>query len=177
MPYYYFGASLPELSLDASPSFSLQEFREQCDDHLNRRDRQALDDLLEDRPSRHAFVQSWQARETQLRNALAHIRGGRLRRNPAPYIREHDGFDVYVEKAADAAYAQSTPLEKERSLDRFRWQQLDELSRNEAFSAAAILAYALKLQLAQRWAGMDPQAGSAEMESIVSHRPDETEGT
>lgn len=173
MPYYYFGASLPPLALGSPPPLALDAFREQCREQLGRRDRQALDDLLDGRPAHGRFARAWQASETQLRNALARVRGSRLQRDAGPYLREHDGFDVYAEKAATEAFAQPTPLERERSLDRFRWQQLDELSRNETFSAAAILAYALKLQLAQRWATMDPETGSARMETIVSQRPDE----
>ncbi len=177
MPYYYFGSSLPELSMESPPPFSLAEFCNQCHQQLSARDRRALDDLLDSRPSRNRFVKAWQARETQLRNALARIRGSRLQRSAESHLREHDGFDLYAERAADEAFSRPDPMQRERSLDRFRWTQVDELSRNETFTAAAILAYAVKLQLAERWAGMDTEAGLETMESTVSHRPDETEGT
>jgi hypothetical protein len=176
MPYYYFGSSLPGLSMESPPPFSMDAFLEQCDEQLSAKDLQALDELLGDRPSRHPFVREWQARETQLRNALARIRASRLQRNADGFLREHDDYDLYAEEAAEEAYSELGPLERERFLDQFRWEQADELSRKEAFSAAAIFAYALKLRFAARWAGLDPEAGSERVEAIVSHHPDETEG-
>jgi Protein of unknown function (DUF2764) len=51
------------------------------------------------------------------------------------------------------------PHARELLLDRLRWTLLDELAARPAFGLQAVLAYGLKLRLAEKWAAMDEAAG------------------
>ena len=64
------------------------------------------------------------------------------------------------------------PLAREESLDRFRWDTLEEMCGYDLFSIRAILAHALKIQIANRWATMDEESGIAAADSLVNRDPD-----
>jgi hypothetical protein len=51
------------------------------------------------------------------------------------------------------------PLDRELALDRLRWTLLDELAVAAPFGLQAVLAYGLKLRLAEKWAAMDETEG------------------
>ena len=59
------------------------------------------------------------------------------------------------------------PLERELALDRLRWTLLDELAVSQAFGFQAVLAYGLKLRLAEKWAAMDEAEGLRVAAGIV----------
>ena len=86
-------------------------------------------------------------------------------------------MDPAMEKMAGEALSRHTPLDRERALDTLRWQRLEELAGYDPFSARPVLAYALKLQLVERWAELEEDAGMARLEEVVSRPPrvDETE--
>lgn len=169
MKYYYFKSSLPELSMDGAPALSMQDFRRQCKSALTERDHEALMSLLDPEwpPTRHGFVNRWRAAETRLRNAVAKRRAERLKVDPREVCREQEGWDVGLESAVGDAFGMSTPLDRERALDRLRWQQADDLAGYDPFTCEALLAYALKLRLSERWALMHSDRGQDRLESLV----------
>ncbi len=174
MSYYYLISSFPGISLDSKPMITLDAFRRSCGGQLSSADQEALDAILSpeipegDSPS-HPFVLQWFARETQLRNAAARQRAAKQQTDAGDFVRIHSGFDVALEESVDNAFAQPTPLAREQALDRARWNVLDELVGPHLFSAAAVLAYALKLQIAERWASRDETLGQARIsEALVS---------
>lgn len=173
MNYYYLIASLPTLSLESAPPMSLDGFRALCSDHLTPDDLAALDELTGRRtePTGHPFVADWNAREVLLRNTLAVLRASRQKRDATPYLHPHAGFDASAEKAAHDAFTQPNPLERELALDRFRWHMIDELTGFDPFSPRAVLAYALKLRLAERWAGMSREKGLETVDQAVRKEP------
>lgn len=171
MNYYYLAASLPMLSLETPPPFSFDKFRKLCQEHLACADLSALDELagpVTDR-SENRFVAQWRDKEIELRNALVKIRVSRLRRDASLYLKEQKGFDTYIDKAASDAFSKSNPMERELALDRFRWRQIEELAGYDPFSGRAILAYGLKLRLAERWAAMDEEKGRKKAQGIGTH--------
>lgn len=180
MNYYYFAASLPTLSLDERPPFSSERFHDLCRSHLSGNDLQALDELTaagdvpadadSPRPA-HAYVTAWREHETQVRNAVARARGARHKRDATPFLRESAGFDLSIERAVADAFARPTPLAREQALDRFRWNRAEELAGYSPFSCAAILAYAIKFRLSERWAAMSAEQGRQVAETIVSRGP------
>jgi hypothetical protein len=176
MNYYYLAASLPAVAMGAVPPMDLEAFRNLCSEHLSPRDARALSDLLErdDGPeSSHPFVRSWRNRDTRLRNALARLRGQRLQKDAAAFIREAEGFDAQTVSVASEAFAKSDPLQRERAIDAFRWQLIEELAGYNPFAGRAILAYALKLRLAERWAALKEQEGQATAKTIIEQEPEE----
>jgi hypothetical protein len=178
MNYYFLVASLPALSLDAPPPLSSDRFSGICREHLNREDLAALGDLAGPlaAPSPHPFVREWRNREILLRNAVARQRASRLKRDPAPHLRERREFDPGVERAAAEAFAKPDPLERERSLDRFRWRDLDELAGLNPFSSEAVLAYSVKLRLVEQWSRLNRAEGRQRLEETVNAESKEQEG-
>lgn len=172
MSYYYLLSSLPGISLEAKPPMSLDEFRVSCADQLSDDDQRALDAVLEQDFSAgehaNAFVAAWTARETQLRNAAARLRAAKRQTDAGAYVRTHTGFDVAIEERVEDAFAESSPLAREKALDRIRWHVLDELVGPEPFSTAAVLAYGVKLQMTERWATLDSEVGQSRIGSVLA---------
>jgi hypothetical protein len=77
-----------------------------------------------------------------------------------------------VEKAVTDAFAKPNPLERELTLDRCRWQLADDLALRAAFGLSAVLAYAVKLQIAARWAGLKDEPGRQRVEELVRAKPE-----
>ncbi|MBM4156327.1 MAG: DUF2764 family protein [Lentisphaerae bacterium] len=168
MNYTYLAASLPTLVFGAPPSFGVAEFRAKCEGVLSRADLAALDALLTGAPAPGVrFVAEWQARETQLRNGVARARAAHLGVEARPYLRDHAGWDMSVAKAVTDAFAKPNPLEREQELDRCRWRTAEDLARFEPFGLPAVLAFAVKLGIAARWAGMAEDAGVKRVEDFV----------
>jgi hypothetical protein len=173
MNYYFLGASLPSLSLESRPWMSYPRFREACLLHLCREDMEGLGEMERpdaDSPPTHPFVRRWREREAALRNAVARIRARRLERDAKPFLRP-DADRADAERAAAEAYSRPTPLERELALDRFRWVQLDELAGLTPFSSEAVLAYGMKLRLAERWAALNEETGRTLAEDIIRRPP------
>jgi hypothetical protein len=171
--YYYFGASLPALSLDEAPTMTYEEFRADCARWLAPRDAAALDQLDEPlhAPARHRFLSAWRRGETRLRNAVVRQRCARRKEDASASLRDDAAIDLYMEQGVADAFGESDPLRRERRLDELRWKLLDELAGANAFTAPAILAYGLKLRIALRWSALDEETGREEVAKIVSKNP------
>lgn len=175
MSYEYLAASLPMLFFGDPPPFSTESFRAGCVGLLSDKDQATLDALLEGRlDAPGAFAETWRAHETHLRNQLAQVRAGAYGADPKAYVREQPGFDMDVARSVAAAYAKANPLERELELDRGRWHALDEMARQDPFGAAAVLAFALKLRIAERWAGLAKEAGREVLEKWIRTADGET---
>jgi hypothetical protein len=166
----YLAASLPMIFFGDPPPFSSAEFRRRCEGPLPAADLAALDWLLSgraDEAPRHPFVRAWNDAETQLRNALAWSRAAAWGVDAKPCQRLHGAYRADVRKTATDAWAKADPLERERELDRGRWRLLDEWSAAEPFGPPAVLAYGLKLRIAERWAGLKDEDGAAALASLA----------
>jgi hypothetical protein len=172
--YYYLGASLPALALESEPRLSYERYRALCAEHFSAGDLKGLQELesLPAPNSRHAFARAWDQRETALRNAIARHRAHHLQVSASEHVRP--GNDrAEAERAVVNAYGRPTPLERELTLDRFRWSQAEELAGLDPFSGSALLAYGLKLRLAERWASLREDSGEQRAEEIVAQPPRE----
>ena len=169
MSIYYAVASLPTLALDREPGVAPDAFVRLCVEQVGTAEGAIARDLLEagESAAEHAFAREWREREALLRNAIARARAARQGRDPAPWLREARGVDVGIERRVADAFGRATPEERERELDRIRWDLLDELAGLDPFTVRALLAYALKLRLARRWSGLDADRGAEQMESAV----------
>lgn len=171
MSYYYLIASLPGITLDASPRLTLDAFRSLCEDHLSPGDAAALERVLDVEAGPavgHPFTERWSARETQLRNAAARLRAAKRQQDAGTFLRDHTGFDVGLEDGVEEAFNQPNPLARERALDQLRWRVLDELAGTDPFGSSAVLAYAVKLKLAARWASMNAKQGQAKISAAIA---------
>ncbi|HAS81237.1 MAG TPA: hypothetical protein DCS43_00795 [Verrucomicrobia bacterium] len=175
MSCFYLIASLPSVTLGQPLPMTPDAFKALCQDQLGLRDQQAVG-VLCDGPdfgetaarSTHPFVVRWQARETQLRNAVARMRAARHKGDAAGAIRSHTGFDTAIEDGVEEAFTRSNPLEREEALDQLRWRILDELAGVDPFATSVVMAYAVKLRLAQRWAAHDEGVAMGRVEKAIS---------
>lgn len=168
--YYFLVASLPMLALGTPPPITMEEFQSRCQSALSSSDLSELETVLgEDLlPGKSEFSQEWYRRETQLRNAVVRVRGGRLGVEPKNYLREHSGFDVSIEKAVTDAYTKPNPMERELALDRSRWQIADEIALSQPFSLSSVLAYAVKIKIAYRWEKLSEEAGQERLKELIT---------
>ena len=171
---YYLIASLPRLILGEQPPLTRGKLLDQCSGLLEADELRELAGVLDGRmhPPLSRFARRWLDLDTTIRNAAARARGGRLGVEPGPYLRPLDGYDTFSEKAVLDAYTTANPLEREMAIDQCRWQLLEEIASEDPFSFPALLAYAVKLRLAERWAEMTVEAGGR----TVKERVDELEG-
>ncbi len=167
MPYHYLVASLPLLSFGEPPPFSSREFLARCAGVLDADHLEALEALFAGRSlGGGAAAEDWSARETQLRNAVARARAGRLGVDSRGFERDHRGYDVLLGQAVANALGK-TPLESERGLDRERWRIAEELTFRDPFGFGAVLGFALKLRITERWAGLSDEAGMRSFETLL----------
>lgn len=168
MKYTYLAASLPTLVFGSPPPFGVVEFRAKCEGVMSRGDLAAFDALLAGVPVPGVrFVEEWQARDTQMRNGIVRARAAQLGMEARPYLRDHAGWDMTVAKAVTDAFSKPNPLERELELDRCRWRTAEELARFEPFELPAVLAFVVKLGIAERWAGLVEDAGVKRVEDFV----------
>lgn len=161
MEYVYLVASLPLLELTATPRISAAELLASAAGVLRPDHLKDLRSVLEDRPQdvRAPELRSYWDADTQLRDALARIRAARAGATYDVHAHPFDGFDGRCVDAAERAMELDDPRERELLLDSLRWTLLEELAAFPSFGFQAVLAYALKLRLAEKWAAMDEAAG------------------
>jgi len=159
--YVYLVASLPTLELTTAPRISSTELLASSSGVLRPDHREDLRAVLEDRPhdARSPELRPYLHAETQLRDALARLRAARAGATYDPGAHPFGGYDARCADAARRAMELDDPRERELLLDRLRWALLDELAASPPFGFQAVLAYGLKLRLAEKWAATDEAAG------------------
>lgn len=167
MKYPYVVASQPVLILGERPPFSAQEFVFKCKGALSEEDLACLRALLAgggedlDVP----FCRTWHRSERHLRLAVAQVRAGRLGLDMNKYAEKYRTLDPEVQRVVVDAFAKTNPLERERVIDEHRWRLLDELANTEPYGLAAVLAFAIRLQIADRWADFETERGGRAFEA------------
>ncbi|MCU0858213.1 MAG: hypothetical protein MUC65_07410 [Pontiellaceae bacterium] len=165
--HWYLVASLPMLRLGEKPAIDAAGFRAACAGHLSDEECSAVGAVLENRePPVGAASTLWNG-EVQLRDAVVRLRAKNRGTDAARFLRTHDGFNVSIEKMAADAFIRPNPLEQEMELDRARWTLADELALTDPFGFAGVLAFAAKVRLAERWAGLDEENGKIKVEEWI----------
>ena len=177
MAYEYLLASLPMIFFEDPPPFSSESFRSLCEAQLSAAHMTALERVLSATPpppGAGRFEHDWHARETQVRNEAALARATRAGVEAKPYLRTHEGYDVFLKESVSDAFERPNPLERERELDRTRWRLIDEgVGPIEPFGLSAVLAYAAKLRIAERWAARTEESGRERLEAWMEGTRDE----
>jgi hypothetical protein len=170
MNYYYLVASLPMLSPGKVPALGEDAFMALCREHLVPADQSAVEALLLRRGEGcgHPFVVAWRDGERRLRNDIVRLRADRRGVEASLYTRPVEGFDVAMLRAVEEAFGRATPAERELELDRVRWQMIEGLAGLDMFSAESVMAYALKLNIAHRWARLSAETGQQRLEEWVT---------
>ena len=192
--YYYLVASLPTLFLDEELPIKTAEFLAVCDRWLNTDDARDIHCLMDNHSAsakasgfakatpdttpdttadrleciKGACANQWLARETEIRNTIGRLRAAKVRVDAEPFLRPCRELDLYTEKAVAEAMSKLQPLERELDLDRLRWSLLEDLPRFDPFGLPAVIAYALKLKLVERWSALTVEKGRTVVEEYLT---------
>lgn len=155
--YVYLIASLPGLLFGMRPPFSFDAFLGRCEEFIPPGDLQELKSVryaggYSCTLARNATLRRWVGFDMMIRNELVKVRAARRHVDPAKYLRE-DGCpeSAYSAHIAINAWRKPTILEAERSLDTDRWAELDELAAGHYFDLDALIVYACKLMILEKW--------------------------
>lgn len=177
MAYWYLVSSLPYLRFGEKPLMNASEFRAACVGWVTDDELAVIDAALENRaPSMTGCAAAWWNGEVQLRDAVVRVRAKNRGTDASSFIKPHDGFSVTIEKRVTDAFTRPDPLEQEMELDRARWALVDELAAPVPFSFTAILAFAVKVRIAERWAGMNEDVGKENVEQFIECALGEEQG-
>ena len=157
--YVYLLSSLPMLQFGTEAPFSFSQFLEKCQPLIPAQDFLILANLAQPGDSKIPLeiplaVRQWLDFETALRNALILLRSSRRHLEPQKYLRPENPGNYSVSELnqlALNAQRNPSPLEAERLLDQRRWQFLEELNFGHYFDFTALIVYAYKLLLLERW--------------------------
>ena len=135
------------------PPLSFEKFLRICEELIPEADVEALKavSLAEYSPLPASSLSRWRAFDTALRNELAKIRASRKHIDAHRYLREDGYADPYIAHAAMAAHRTPSVIEAEKALDQERWRALDEISLGHYFDIDALIVYAYKLKILERW--------------------------
>jgi len=165
--HWYLVASLPHLRFGEKPPMDGAGFRASCVGHLSAEELSAVDAALENRePSFDLASKHWN-REVQLRDAVVRLRAKNRGTDATQFLKPFDGFSVTIEKRVSDALSRSNPLEQEEDVDRIRWMLADELALTQPFGFSGVLAFAIKVRIAERWAELDEETGKEKVEELI----------
>ena len=140
------------------------------------------------RKSRNAFVRKWYDFDLVLRNTLVAFAARLQGRAPQEefvysgeepelitwikenFKQEDFGLKLRLSYAEDlfSALSLSDVYERERRVDRFRWNMAEEMVRGEDFDLNAVLAYFVKAGILQRWKNLDKERGLTLLRDTVA---------
>lgn len=156
MVLYGLISSLPMQNMDEAPAMSEEEFFSAGESYLSKAQKQQLRDLTLHADDASIFPAGSFARkyaewEIAFRNSIAKLRAQRLNLDPASYLRAYGSYETDADRLAREAFQAQNPLEREKLLDRARWNKIEELSQGNMFSFNVICAYKLKLEIQWKW--------------------------
>jgi hypothetical protein len=167
----YLLASLPSPRLGETPETDPDAFLDTCGRLLGDDRAQELAAALgrDAAPSRaggaSAAARAWRELAEHVNDEVVRQRSARDGRDPAPHLQRPAGVRVDVRTRVREAFEAPNPAARERALDTVRWRLADELSATEPLGEAALVAHAVQLGIAWRWAGWDADAGWASLEA------------
>jgi hypothetical protein len=164
-------ASMPTLALGSPPPMSAEDLKESCEGRMPERDRLELVHFT----SRNfdactsTFARKWAHFEETLMGKIAGLRAGRWQLDPTVYAYANYGKedDSFIDRVIVEAYAKSNPRERERVLDKARWQILEDLVIQTPFGLCAVLATCVKLDIMTRWYAIHRDRGAKELATAL----------
>lgn len=93
-----------------------------------------------------------------------------------PYIEEKDieaNLDRFDQQELESIFSGDNILEKEKRLDDFRWNKINNFTSFDFFNIDSILAFLVKGKMVDRWSRLDPEKGKLFFKQLI----DEVRGT
>ncbi len=83
---------------------------------------------------------------------------------------KHEYFEEelpFAEQIFRVAESDATPEDKEKNIDKIRWDYLDEQTFFHYFTIEKILSYIIKLGIIERWMKLDAETGKALLNKLI----------
>lgn len=180
--YYYIIAGLPELtnSFDET-GHTYEKFSSDIRAMLSEKDNRLVDWLeycfdenhlsshyyRQAHLSKNNFINNYITFDKDLRNILASLLAKSLNKNADDYIIGEPNLEIEELNKIKSAYETKNIIEREKIIDRIRWEKINEIICFEYFSIDNILAFLAKLKIVDRWAEMDKAEGAKLFEQFV----------
>ena len=159
--YYYLIASLPELSADGDMPITYSEFLSCCQSNVSDSDYELLKDLTLS-STEGPLVKEWSEFYGMLSKELNYQRSMNLGKS---YSSAYDK-DGFIAQVVGSALAAKDPLEAERILLEYEFENLDSLVGLHMFDDYVLFGYAIKLKLLERLNSFEQTKGKAEFRSL-----------
>ena len=159
--YYYLIASLPELRADGEMPLTYEEFLSLCQGNVSESDYELLKNLTLD-SKEGPLVSEWANFYGMLTKELNYQRSINLGKS---YSTAYDKDGIIAQVAASALSAKN-PLEAERILLEYEFENLDSLVGLHMFDDHVLFGYAIKLKLLERLTSFEQDKGKAEFQSL-----------
>ena len=129
----------------------------------------ALEEFIAEFPKK-SLAREYLLFESALRHSAMKLRAAKLGAAFATPKPGYTLFDSEADRAVRTAFTAPNPVERERILDTARWNKLDELEvRNlSRFNFDTLCAYAIRLQIAGKWAARTAGDSAAGLDRTVS---------
>ena len=159
--YYYLIASLPELRADGDMPLTYDEFLSCCQSNVSEEEYELLKNLTLD-STEGPLVDEWARFYGMLMKELNYQRSMNLGKS---YSSAYDK-DGLIAQAAATALSAKNPLEAERVLLEYEFENLDSLVGLHMFDDYVLFGYAIKLKLLERLNCFEQTKGKAEFQSL-----------
>ena len=168
MEYYYFAASLPMLSMGKELPITYSAFMEKAKEQLSRKDYEDLQLAVfssSDKEAEIPIVRSWQEYARSVQSILCRIRAEILG------FSGYGGYEIdrTLESSLRSIVENKDPLEGEKAILSLYFDFLTSREPSSPFSSAALMIYALKLQLIEKANAFDEAKGRAEFERLYQN--------
>ena len=159
--YYYLIASLPELRTDGDMPLTYDEFLSCCQSNVSAEKYELLKNLSLD-STEGPLVEEWAKFYGMLTKELNYQRSMNLGKS---YSSAYDK-DGFIAQAVAAALTAKNPLEAEKVLLEYEFENLDSLVGLHMFDDEVLFGYAIKLKLLERLNCFEQTKGKAEFRSL-----------
>ncbi len=167
--YYYLISQLPLLQFGEKTFLTRDSFLEEARKWLSEKEVKEIEkadlDNLEARPET-SFLREYKQFELTLRREMASYRE-KLSEQDLAQISKEKRVEHQENLLLTKEILDGNPLEVERKLFLYRWQQIDELAVGFNFSYQAVLAYFLKLQILEKMLEFNKEDGIKEFDSLA----------
>lgn len=160
--YYYLISSLPTLKTDGGMPFGYDTFLDMCSSSVSKKTYQLLAEL-DTVNGRGPLLKEWAQVYGGMLKELNYQRKLRLGKQ----ARQPEDRPSGAAAAVSAALAAKNPLEAERVLLAYEFEQLDELVTQHYFDDYVLFGYAIKLKLMERLCSFDHEEGKTEFGNLL----------
>ena len=159
--YYYLIASLPELKADGEMPITYSEFLNCCQSNVSDSDYELLENLTLS-STEGPLIKEWAQFYGMLKKELSYQRSMNLGKS---YSSAYDK-DGFISQVVGSALSAKNPLEAEKLLLEYEFENLDSLVGLHMFDDYVLFGYAIKLKLLERLSCFEQDKGQAEFKSL-----------